>query len=129
MMGDAFLDFNASTETIFPFSTESILEIHVCLSKNRKIQHESHAKIAAKTVNKLCARTFQEMTQIDAKKRRLNDFINSWSECCICGERGSLGMTNVFNLSLRENEILVKPFVEILEFSLGLKVRKQKKNC
>lgn len=67
------------------------------------------------------------MSYLDPKKRKLNDFISSWSECCICGERGSLGMTNVFNLSLRENEIVVKPFSEILEFALGLKVFELKK--
>jgi hypothetical protein len=57
---------------------------------------------------------------MDPKKRKLNDFVSSWNECCCCGERGSLGMTNVFNLSLRENETVVKPFAEILEFALGL---------
>lgn len=46
-------------------------------------------------------------------------------ECCVCGERGSLNLTDVFNLSLRENEIVVKPFAEIIEFALGLKVRRK----
>lgn len=59
---------------------------------------------------------------MEAKRIRIDDFLNKLNECCVCGEGGSLGMTNVFNLSLRENETVVSSFSEILEFSLGLKV-------
>lgn len=61
---------------------------------------------------------------MEAKRIKLDDFITNvkWKECCICGVRGSLGMANVFNLSLRENETVVSSFDDILQFALGLKV-------
>lgn len=66
-----------------------------------------------------------EMDSNKHLKRKYNS--DNWSECCSCGERGSPGMmTNVFNLSLRENETVVKPFAEILEFALSLEVSFQK---
>jgi hypothetical protein len=60
---------------------------------------------------------------MEPKRIKLDDLITKWNECCVCGERGSLGMTNVFNLSLRENETVVSSFSDILEFALGLKVK------
>jgi hypothetical protein len=59
---------------------------------------------------------------MEAKRIKLDDFITQWKVCCLCGVRGSLGMANVFNLSLRENETVVSSFSNILEFALGLKV-------
>lgn len=59
---------------------------------------------------------------MEPKRIKLDEFLIKWNECCVCGERGSNGMTNVFNLSLRQNESVVSSFVDILEFALSLKV-------
>ena len=59
---------------------------------------------------------------MEPKRLKLDELFSKLNECCVCGERGSQGMTNVFNLSLRENETVVSSFSDILEFALSLKV-------
>lgn len=59
---------------------------------------------------------------MDAKKRKLDFTIKSCvGACCICGDP-SEGMTDVFSISLREDQGRIKPFSEIFSFALGIEV-------
>lgn len=61
---------------------------------------------------------------MEAKKRKLSE-TSSHFECCVCGESGSNGFTNIYNISLREKDDFLISFVEVVSFVLGIEVNNE----
>lgn len=58
---------------------------------------------------------------MEVKKRKLSEIFSNF-ECCVCGESGSTGFTNIYNISLREKDDFLMSFVEVVSFVLGIEV-------